>query len=89
LFLTKRPSSRGLAAADSTHGANFRRALDQRLAAERARDEYDARHYAAARTVGQATGTGIGLLRLGRLAIVAFPFGLLGRQMARDDNASP
>jgi len=55
----------GLAAADSTHGANFRRALDQRLAAERARDEYDARHYAAARTVGQATGTGIGLLAFG------------------------
>jgi hypothetical protein len=43
------------------HGARLGEAFQQRMAAEKARDEYDKRNFATARTAGEVAGTGLGL----------------------------
>lgn len=50
---------------DAANGADLGAAWRSRMAAERARDDYDARNYRAARTVGEIGGTALGLAALG------------------------
>jgi hypothetical protein len=56
-----------MALLDAAHGADFGQAYDRRMAAERARDQYDAMHYGLARNLGQVAGTGVQLAMLGPL----------------------
>ena len=49
------------ATSDAIRGADWGRAYANRMAAEHARDQYDAAHYRTARTVGQIAGTGLQL----------------------------
>lgn len=55
----------GNALVDVTHGEDLGEAWTRRVAAERARDQYDKQHYATARTVGEIGGTALGLVALG------------------------
>lgn len=57
----------GEALYDAANGLDLDSAWRMRMAAERARDDYDARHYGLARASGQIAGTGVGLLALGPL----------------------
>lgn len=50
---------------DAANGADLGAAWQSRMSAERARDQYDARNYRAARTVGEVVGTGLGFAALG------------------------
>ena len=50
---------------DAAHGADLGGAWRVRMAAERARDQYDTKHYRTARAVGEIAGTGLGLVALG------------------------
>jgi len=52
---------------DAAHGADLSNAYGSRMAVERARDQYDARHYGTARTVGQVVGAGAQIAALGPL----------------------
>jgi hypothetical protein len=52
---------------DSAHGADLVHSYQSRMATERARDQYDAAHFGAARTVGQVVGTGAQIAALGPL----------------------
>lgn len=55
----------GSALFDAAQGGDLGDAWRARIAAERARDQYDALHYRTARTSGEMAGTGLGLLALG------------------------
>lgn len=50
---------------DAAHGVDLGDAWRARVAAERARDQYDALHYRTARASGEIAGTGLGLAALG------------------------
>lgn len=54
-----------LALIDAAAGQDLRVSLDARLAAERERDAYDAKHFGTARTIGEIGGTAAGLLAFG------------------------
>ncbi len=53
------------ALADAVGGQDLRAAYKTRIAAERARDRYDAEHYRTARNAGKIIGTAAGLAALG------------------------
>jgi hypothetical protein len=53
------------ALADAVGGQDLRAAYSTRVAAERARDRYDAEHYGTARNAGKIIGTAAGLAALG------------------------
>ena len=55
------------ALADALDGQDIVRAYQARIATERARDQYDAKHFGAARATGQVVGTVAGLAALGPL----------------------
>lgn len=55
------------AVGDAFQGQDLGRAYKSRMATERARDQYDAKYHAIARTAGQVVGTGVGLAALGPL----------------------
>lgn len=50
---------------DASKGADLGGAWQSRMAAERARDQYDAKNFKVARAAGEITGTGLGLVALG------------------------
>lgn len=55
----------GRALVDAAQGADLGDAWRERMATERARDQYDAQRYGVARTVGQVVGTGAQIAALG------------------------
>lgn len=65
LGLGDRAYAGGRALIDAAQGADLGDAWRSRWATEQARDQYDARNYRAARTVGEIAGTGLGLVALG------------------------
>lgn len=67
LGLGDRAYAGGRALVDAAHGADLGDAWRSRWAAEQARDQYDAKNYRTARTVGEIAGTGLGFVALGPL----------------------
>jgi len=53
---------------EASRGNSFNAAYEQQMSIERARDAYDAKHYAIARTIGQVLGTGAQIAASGPLA---------------------
>jgi hypothetical protein len=67
LGLGDRVYAGGRALVDAAHGADLGDAWRGRWATEQARDQYDAKDYRMARTVGEIAGTGLGFVALGPL----------------------
>lgn len=67
LGLGDRAYAGGRAFIDAAHGADLGDAWRSRWATEQARDQYDAKNFRTARTVGEIAGTGLGLVALGPL----------------------
>lgn len=65
LGLGDRAYAGGRALVDTAQGADLGDAWRSRWATEQARDQYDARNYRTARTVGEIAGTGLGFVALG------------------------
>ena len=89
LGLGDRAYAGGRAIGDAIGGRDFGRAYEGRMAAERARDQYDAAHYGGARTTGQLLGLGAQVAALGPMegafvgaARIPQATALLGREVA-------
>ena len=67
LGLGDRAYAGGRVLIDAAHGADLGDAWRSRWATEQARDQYDAKNYRTARTVGEIAGTGLGFVALGPL----------------------
>lgn len=65
LGLGDRAYAGGRALIDAAQGADLGDAWRSRWATEQARDQYDAKNYRTARTVGEIAGTGLGFVALG------------------------
>ncbi|WP_293681429.1 hypothetical protein [uncultured Phenylobacterium sp.] len=65
LGLGDRAHAGGRALIDAARGADLGDAWRSRWATEQARDQYDAKNYRTARTVGEIAGTGLGFVALG------------------------
>ena len=65
LGLGDRAYAGGRALIDAAQGADLGDAWRSRWATEQARDQYDAKNYRTARTVGEIAGTGLGFAALG------------------------